>query len=63
MEVKYNSDTYKMMSQENNKIGREVDLACKNKWNWSCLEEKYVNGDFILDYIRKTDASDLAFCI
>ena len=63
MEVKYNSDTSKMMSQENNKIGREVDLACKNKWNWSCLEEKDVNGDFILDYIRKTDASDLAFCI
>ena len=32
MEVKYNSDTYKIMSQENNKSGREVDVACKTKW-------------------------------
>ena len=51
MEVKYNSDTYKIISQENNKNGREVDVACKNKWNQSRLEEKDVNGDFILDYI------------
>ena len=62
MEVKYNSDTYKIISQENNKSGREVDAGCKNKWNWSWLEED-VNGDFILDYIRKIDASGLAFCI
>ena len=63
MEVKYNSDTYKIISWENNKSGREVDVACKNRWNWSWLEEKHVNGDFILDYIRKMDASGLAFCI
>ena len=63
MEVKYNSDTYKIISRENNKSGREVDVAYKNKWNWSWLEEKDVNGDFILDYIRKMDASGLAFCI
>ena len=62
MEVKYNSDTYKIISQENNKSGREVDTGCKNKWNWWWLEED-VNGDFILDYIRKIDASGLAFCI
>ena len=52
-----------MISQENNKCKREVYLACKNKWNWSWLEEKDVNGDFISDYIRKIDASGLAFCI
>ena len=46
-----------------NKSGREVDLPCKNKWNWSWLEEKDVNVDFILDYIRKIDASGLASCI
>ena len=63
MEVKYNSNTYKIISRENNKSGREVDVACKNKSNWSCLEEKDVNGDFILDYIRKIDASGIAFCI
>ena len=63
MEVKYNSDTYKIISQENNKSGRGVDVACKNKWNWSWLEDTDVNGDFILDYIRKIDTSGLAFCI
>ena len=52
MEVKYNSDTYKI-SRENNKNGREVDVACKDKWNWSWLEGKDVNGDFISDYIRR----------
>ena len=62
MEVKYKSDTYNIISQEN-KSGREVDVACKNKWNWSQLQEKDVNGDFSLDYIRKIDASGLAFCI
>ena len=61
MEVKYNSDTYKIISWENNKSGTEVYLACKNKWNWSWLEEKDVNEDFISDYITKIDASDLAF--
>ena len=34
-----------------------------NKWNWSRLEEKDVSEDFILDYIRKIDASGLVFCI
>ena len=63
MEVKYNSDTYKVISWENNKSGREVHLACNKKWNWSWLEEKDVNGDLILDYIRKIDASGLASCI
>ena len=63
MEVKYNSDTYKIISRENNKNEREVDVACKNKWNWWLLEEKDVNEDFILDYIIKIDASGLAFCI
>ena len=63
MEVKYNSDTYKVISWENNKSGKEVHLACNNKWNWSWLEEKDVNGDLILDYIRKIDASGLASCI
>ena len=53
MEVKYNSDTYKIISRENNKNEREVDVACKNKWNWWLLEEKDVNEDFILDYIIK----------
>ena len=38
--VKYKSDTYKIISQENKKSGREVGLACKNKWNWSWLKEK-----------------------
>ena len=52
-----------IISRENKKSGREVDLACKNKWNWSCLKEKDVTGDFILDYTRKIDASGLAFSI
>ena len=63
MEVKYNSDTYKILFRENNISGRQVDVACKNKWNWPWLEEKDVNGDFISDCIRKMDASGLAFCI
>ena len=46
-----------------NKSGNEVGVACKSKWNWSSLEEKDVNGDFISDYIRKIDASGLAFCV
>ena len=29
MEVKYNSDNYKIISRENNKSGREVDVALK----------------------------------
>ena len=29
-----------IISQENNKSGRAVDVASKNKWNWSWLEEK-----------------------
>ena len=63
MEVKCNNDTYNIISRENNKSGREVSVACKNKWNWSQLEKKDVNGDFILGFIRKIDASGLAFCI
>ena len=38
MEVKHIIDTYKI-SQENSKSGREVGLACKNKWDWSWLEK------------------------
>ena len=60
--MKYNSDTYKIISPENNKSGREEDVACKNRWSWSWLEEKDVNRDFISDCIRKIDASGLAFC-
>ena len=63
MEVKYNNDTYKIISRENNKSGREVNVAYENKQNWSWLEEKGVTGDFISDFIRKIDASGLAFCI
>ena len=63
MEVKYYSDTYKIISWENNKSGREIDVAYANKWNRSWLEEKDVNGDFISDCIRKIDASGLVFCI
>ena len=48
MVVKYNSETCKRISRENNKSGREVDLACKNKWNWSSLETKDVAEDSIL---------------
>ena len=48
MVVKYNSDTCKIISRQNNKSGREVDLACKNKWNWSSLETKDVAEDSIL---------------
>ena len=62
-ETIYNSDIYKIISRENNKNGRELDVACKNKWNWSWLEEKDVNGDFISGYIRKIDTSGLAFGI
>ena len=63
MEVKFNSDTYKIISWENNKSGREVHLAWKNKWNWSWLEEKDINGGYMLEYIRRIDASGLASCI
>ena len=63
MEVKFNSDTYKIISWENNKSGRKVHLAWKNKWNWSWLEEKDINGGFMLEYIRRIDASGLASCI
>ena len=62
MEVKHSSDTYKI-SRENSKSGREVGLACKNKWYWTWLGEKNVIEDFMSDYIRKIDASGLAFCI
>ena len=60
MEAKYNIDTYKIISWENESRG-EVDLACKKKWNSSWLED--VNGDFISDYIRKIDGSGLTFYI
>ena len=62
MEVKHISDTYKI-SQENSKSGREVRLVCKNKWNWSWLEEKNIIEDFTSSYSRKIDASSLPFCI
>ena len=63
MVVKYNSDTCKIISRENNKSGTEVDLPCKNKWNWSSLETKDVAEDSISDYIRKIDVGGLAFCM
>ena len=62
MEVKYNSDTYNIMSQENNKSEeKQMQLVKLSGWSW--LEEKDVNGHFISDYIRNIVASGLAFCI
>ena len=62
MKVKHSSDTYKI-SWENSKSGREVGVACINKWNWSWFKEKKCYENFISGYIRKIAASGLAFCI
>ena len=34
---------------------KAVEAKVKNKWNWTWLQEKDDNGDFLSDYVRKLD--------
>ena len=51
-----------------NIVDRSADLktieeGVKNKFRWTWLEEKDCLGDFLSDYVRKTDQAGIAFCI
>ena len=61
--VTSNSVTYKIINRSESGDARKIDEACKNKWKWSWLEEKDVNGDYLSAYVRKINVSGSAFCI
>ena len=42
---------------------KEVERNIRNKWNWSWLEEKDGNGDFMSEYIRKINQPGKATCV
>ena len=51
--VTSNSVTYKIINRRESKDARKIDATCKNKWKWSWLEEKDVNGNYLSAYVRK----------
>ena len=61
--VTSNSVTYKIINRRESEDARKIDATCKNKWKWSWLEEKDVNGNYLLAYVRKINVDGLAFCI
>ena len=61
--VTSNSVTYKIINRREGEDGRKIDATCKNKWKWSWLEEKDVNGDYLSAYVRKINVGGSAFCI
>ena len=59
--ITYNNHVYRVvLTSENIK---KIDEKAKNKWNWTWLQEKDANGDYLSDYLRKIDACGLSFCI
>ena len=44
--VTSNSVTYRIINRREIEDARKIDTTCKNKWKWSWLEEKDVNGNF-----------------
>ena len=59
--ITYNNHVYRVvLTSENIK---KIDEKAKNKWNWTWLQEKDANGDYLSDYLRKIDARGLSFCI
>ena len=61
--VTSNSVSYKIINRSESEDARKIDAACKNKWKWSQLEEKDVNGDYLSAYHRKINVGGSAFCI
>ena len=61
--VTSNSVTYKIINRRESEDARKIDATCKNKWKWSWLEEKDVNGDYLSAYVRKINVGGSAFCI
>ena len=51
--VTSNSVTYKIVNRTESEDARKIDATCKNKWKWSRLEEKDVNGGYLSAYVRK----------
>ena len=60
--VTSNSVTYKIIYRSKSEDARKIDASCKNKWNWSWLEEKDEHGDYLSSYVREI-VSGSAFCI
>ena len=58
-----NSVTYKIVNRTESEDARKIDATCKNKWKWSRLEEKDVNGGYLSAYVRKINVGGSAFCI
>ena len=42
---------------------KALEVNIKNKWNWSWLEERDGNGDFLSEYIRKVNQPGIALCV
>ena len=61
--VTSNSVTYKIINRSEREDARKIDVTCKSKWKWSCLEEKDENGDYSSPYVRKINVSGSAFCV
>ena len=61
--VTSNSVTYKIINRRESEDARKIDATCKNKWKWSWLEEKDVNGNYLSAYVRKINVGGSAFCI
>jgi len=40
-----------------------LERKIKNKWNWSWMEQKDGNGDFMSEYIRKINQPGMAMCV
>lgn len=61
--VNIGNEVYRIVSRKDARSGREIDAKCKNKWNWSWLEEQDKNGEYLSAYIRKINLSGSALCI
>ena len=42
---------------------KQIDSGVKNKFNWSWLEEKDCNDEYLSEYIRKLKEPGIAICI
>ena len=42
---------------------KALEVNVKNKWNWSWMEDKDNNGDFMSEYVRKINQPGVALYI
>ena len=53
---------YKIVERNVSVEARNTDKEVKNKWFWDWLLQLYINEDYLPEYAKKVDQSDVGVC-